>query len=546
MKTAPLYRSLKVEGNKQARVLTFDGVRAEESTRRSGYNRIGSGKHIFTFNAHPILNWNNVEIFLYLFKHNLGINPAYRYGKARVGCIICPFSTAWDDSIINALYPKEIKPFLDKIEAYTAGTQVKDVKTFLADRKWKLKILGSHANLPQVKFVQDKDTLKIEILNAKQSVFSWLPALCEYTVSKSKGNYIGDLKFKSGICPYTVKEDIPTGKVSMEIHSLADIKILLLIKRLIHKVAHCIQCEVCEVDCPTGALSIVPKVNIDTTKCIHCHKCLNAHDRGCIVADCNRMVKDSDSTLKIYGYKKFGFREEWLDDFMSDPELFWSNKDWGQPMYEAFKRWAKDALILDSKNEMTELGKVLKDIYVDNSTLVWEIIWINLSYNSFIANRFCENVPVGKMFNAKTLAETIIVKENINSVSTLNNACLAIMDLFSKSPIGEELEQGEEIEKMRIRKSYSDVSPEAIAYSLFKYGEFHEENEMRVSDFYSPDTYDGIFRQFGISRADLIKNLRYLSAQTDRVIVAELNMGLDHISLDKDLSSLDVLKKLSL
>jgi len=32
MKTAPLYRMLKIEGtNKQARVLTFDGVRAEES-----------------------------------------------------------------------------------------------------------------------------------------------------------------------------------------------------------------------------------------------------------------------------------------------------------------------------------------------------------------------------------------------------------------------------------------------------------------------------------------------------------------------------------
>lgn len=34
MKTAPLYRMLKVEGNKQARVLTFDGVRAEESVKR--------------------------------------------------------------------------------------------------------------------------------------------------------------------------------------------------------------------------------------------------------------------------------------------------------------------------------------------------------------------------------------------------------------------------------------------------------------------------------------------------------------------------------
>ena len=38
MKTAPLYRTLKVPGtNRQAKVLVFDGVRAEESTRRSTY-----------------------------------------------------------------------------------------------------------------------------------------------------------------------------------------------------------------------------------------------------------------------------------------------------------------------------------------------------------------------------------------------------------------------------------------------------------------------------------------------------------------------------
>ena len=44
MKTAPLYRTLKVNNsNKQAKVLTFDGVRAEESTRRSNYGRIGRG-----------------------------------------------------------------------------------------------------------------------------------------------------------------------------------------------------------------------------------------------------------------------------------------------------------------------------------------------------------------------------------------------------------------------------------------------------------------------------------------------------------------------
>ena len=63
MKTAPLYRMLKVEGNKQAKVLVFDGVRAEESMRRESYQRIGKGKHTFVYKAHPILAWNTTEIF---------------------------------------------------------------------------------------------------------------------------------------------------------------------------------------------------------------------------------------------------------------------------------------------------------------------------------------------------------------------------------------------------------------------------------------------------------------------------------------------------
>ena len=117
MKTAPLYRALKIEGtNKQAKVLAFEGVRAEESVRRSGYNRIGKGvKHSFVVNARPILHWNTTEIFLYLFKYNLPINEAYRVGKPRVGCIFCPFSSPWDDMIVNRKYQENVSPFLDRV-----------------------------------------------------------------------------------------------------------------------------------------------------------------------------------------------------------------------------------------------------------------------------------------------------------------------------------------------------------------------------------------------------------------------------------------------
>jgi len=147
MKTAPLYKTLKVDGNKQAHVLTFDGVRAEESQRRETYQRIGKGKHTFVYNAHPILQWNTIEIFLYLFRYNLEINYAYRIGKARVGCLICPFSTTWDDMITNIVYKKELAPFVGRLNKYAEQVKISNIDNYVSERRWKLKPLGDRTML---------------------------------------------------------------------------------------------------------------------------------------------------------------------------------------------------------------------------------------------------------------------------------------------------------------------------------------------------------------------------------------------------------------
>ena len=90
------------------------------------------------------------------------------------------------------------------------------------------------------------------------------------------------------------------------------------------------------------------------------------------------------------------------------------------------------------------------------------------------------------------------------------------------------------------------MSAEAIAYSLYKHSQISEMSELRVSDFYSPDSIDGPFRQFGLSKQNFLKNLRYLASQGDRILVAELNMGLDHITLDSNLTAIEALRKLAL
>lgn len=545
MKTAPLYRSLKIDGNKQARVLTFDGVRSEESTRRSTYSRIGKGKHIYTYNAHPIFNWNVVEIFLYMMLHNLPNNPAYRLGFSRVGCVICPFGSDWSDYLVTKYYPETRKPFLDKLQNWVKSSGIKDGNVFIKTRRWHVSAIGSPTlnNTEKVLIGSANKTTKLTIINPSSDFFEWLKIIGEYTIGFKNEKFNGALKLGKDIIAFNGER---TDKIEITF-STDDKRFINNILRIGYKSAYCVNCEVCEVQCPTGALKIVPKLSIGD-QCIHCLKCLSWHEKGCIAADCLRKISGRikmDTSLSIKGYKTFGLRDEWIDEFVSDPENFWESTLLGTAMFDSFKAWAKDAGILDAKNHITPFGEIMNGIYSDNPTLFWEIIWINLTYSSFIVNRFTSFVKPGTTFDKKYLVELISASESVSSITTLNNAAGALVDMLKNSPIGEELEQGVAVEKKYRRREYNDLSVEALAYSLYLYGEKNNTSEFRVSDLFKDQDATGVHNEFGISKNDLMKKLRYLSSEANRVIIAELNMGLDHITLRKDLNSISVLEELT-
>lgn len=546
MKTAPLYRSLKVEGNKQARVLTFDGVRAEESTRRSGYNRIGNGKHIFTYNAHPILQWNVVEIFLYMIIHNIPLNPAYRCGFSRVGCVICPFGSDWSDFLVSKLYPDFRKPFLDKLQSWVETSGIKDPKTFIKTKRWHISALGSPSlsNKDKVLISSSNHVTKLNITADPNIFFEWLKVLGTYSIGNTKGSFSGAIQVGKDIISFSGKKSATHIDIKF---NTSDSRFANNVMRIAQKAAYCVQCEVCEVQCPTGALKIVPHLSIGS-QCVHCLKCINFHEKGCIAADCLRKISGKikmDSSLSIKGYKTFGLRDEWIDEYVSDPDNFWSSTLLGTAMFDSFKAWTKDAGLLDTKNNPTEFGKLMQEIYRDNPSLFWEIIWINLSYSSFIVNRFISQISIGDVFDKKTIADKVSTSESVSSLTTLNNAIGALMDMFKNSPVGDDLVQGEEFDKKRIRRSYDDLSLEALAYSLYLYAEKNGSKEFRVSDLYNPDGYKSAPLEFGISRNSLLKKLRSLSSDANRVLLAELNMGLDHITLKEDLDSISVLNLLT-
>ena len=116
-KSVPTLMLLSELTGKDTKAVVFDGVRAEESLRRSKYTEVGEGvKNIQQVNCHAILKWSSAEIFVYALKKNVLLNNAYRHGIYRVGCKVCPMSAKWQDSLISFNYPDEVKSQLRMLE----------------------------------------------------------------------------------------------------------------------------------------------------------------------------------------------------------------------------------------------------------------------------------------------------------------------------------------------------------------------------------------------------------------------------------------------
>ena len=551
MKTAPLYRMLKVEGNKQARVLAFEGVRAEESTKRNTYNRIGKGvKHSFVINARPIFHWNTTEIFIYLLLHNLPINKAYRLGKPRVGCIFCPFGSPWDDMIVNKCYKNELQPFLSRVEQIVKNRKIPNAEEYIKERRWKLRASGTNTgNKTEIKIKSTTTEFVAILTNSQKRILEWLPVLGKISGSFKEDVGKGIFKFENNNFNFTIKRNT-NSKIEFIVYDNNNIRLRFYLRRIIFKASYCINCEACELECPTGALSTYPNIVINSDKCIHCLKCLDYHQHGCIVADSLTTMTLENSNSKISSYGTFGIQEAWVDEFLSDPISFWKDNSLGTKQVPSFKSWLKDAEIIDEKGELTRLGKILSSVREDSNTLLWEIIHINLCYKNPLMKWFIKDVKVSTIVSRKEL-ELMILDYFNNSFkpTTITYALQALLQVFKYTPIGSDFEQLCSIDSKGTsfsRKAYEDLSPEAVAYSIYKYAENKELNMVRVSDFYKPDESIGIYKEFGISKNELTKRLRSLHADTNRVLTAELNMGLDHITLKEGYSSIDALEQLIL
>lgn len=548
MKTAPIYRYLKLESSekKQPNVLVFEGVRADESSRRSTYLRIGKGvKHTNVVNARPIFDWNATEIYLYLLVHRLPFNRAYKLGCSRVGCIICPYSSQRSENIVKQCYADKIQPFLDYLRRVNLATGVTDIDRYINDGKWKIR--GGSKHLLDVTSKLDvitssADKLEVMMYSPKEKLFEWMKTLGRVSYHESNGGISGEIFEKGIVYPFRVEYPVRDAIRIIFERVKSNPVLYSHIMRVLNKTTYCVHCEACEVECPQGALSVVPDVRIDTTKCISCKKCLDFKDKGCMMAKSLGESYRETKTMNVDRYNTFGLQEDWLAAYLGDLDhYFTSNHGLNtRRQVPALSVWLREALLLDRRDKApTALANYLASLYVYSPHEVWEIIWVNLCYNSNITNWFASNVPFSSKMSPKDmirmLSESMPERTAKNGVDALMNLVKRSwnLKLISLEMKGRTIES---VERLTVNPSVMSV-----AYSLYKYAESNKIKQFTLNELYNGTEPVSLVREFNIEKEYLKSALRTLEEEF-HLLNVNLSMGLDNIVLRNDISPVDVVE----
>ena len=564
IKTAPfaklikdIYKTASNMKDKQPKILVYEGVRAEESVNRSKYSRIRKNiKHLNQINVEIIQFWSTLEVFLYLFLRNIKLNESYRWGLNRVGCAICPFASNWSEHILYNINRSMTDNYLSIINGYTDALGIhkrNDKINYIMEGQWKKRAggrgLGNNGTM--IEFLTDKNQFKAVIKNPRESFLNWLSVVGDILYKEGDNKTMGELKIGSEIFPFerVIKRNVEIIKFD---NIGRDIIAQSKIKKVLYKTTYCVHCGACEVECPTGALKVIPEVKIDTKLCSNCCNCVNFLTHGCLVAKSinttgGNMQEDKIATSK---YQTFGMRQNWLLTFLRDNAKWIEINNLGNRQKDSFKIWLKDAEIIDKGfSNITQLGKLLNKIVLFNELFVWEIILVNLYYNSNLIKWYIDSIHWGEIIPAKDLINRLINYDENCKERTANNSILSLLNLFECTPYNNELKIGliEKEKGVRIIKKLGndDIHPMSIAYCLYKLSEKVKRKDFTVFELYKDEFEGGPYKLFGISKEKLEKVLRGLQEDKNQILRVDLVADLDNINLREDLNSLDIVEILS-
>lgn len=290
-KTGPITRVLNRKfGDKQ--ILTFYGIRKNESVSRSKYSRVTENTETVKIQkqtvASPIFEWKDLDVWLYLLSEKVDFNDAYRLGYDRVGCWLCPNNNQRAQFLSRIYMAERSEKWRGFLIGFARGIGKPDAEEYVDSGAWKARQGGNGVRAAEdvkLKFTNctSEDHSKIyqltrafddSFLNMLVPFGILAPELGRKLIHET---LILDVKTKVPIIsvqPFNQSGFEHAVKVrTMNVARHDDLQ--RMIGYQVRKFNACRKCLKCESVCRSGAISLAGnEYYINPEKCVHCKKCV--------------------------------------------------------------------------------------------------------------------------------------------------------------------------------------------------------------------------------------------------------------------------------
>ncbi len=282
-KTNPLAKLIASISPNQG-VLSFDGIRKAESSRRSKYPKISTQHKIAQeILARPILDWSDLQVWIYLLYHGLGYNKAYQKGFRRVGCLYCPLNSDWSVNMIKVHYPKQHDRWLAFLENQAKLMKHSNPEAFISNG-WRARAGGKGLDYYKTSIesapcaLSDKAVLYQLLSGDVRNVKMFLrPLGLQMHVNSNcflETFFIHDIETKEVLA--SVEVGIEDRAVRVNYFKKKNTRLFQQrVEKQLRKLQSCICCGSCAAQCPANALFVSDGYLIDSIKCVSCLACVS-------------------------------------------------------------------------------------------------------------------------------------------------------------------------------------------------------------------------------------------------------------------------------
>lgn len=290
-KTGPITRVLNRKfGDKQ--ILTFYGIRKNESVSRSKYSRVTENTETVKIQkqtvASPIFEWKDLDVWLYLLSEKVDFNDAYRLGYDRVGCWCCPNNNLRAQFLSRIYMSERSEKWRSFLVGFARQIGKPDAEEYVDSGKWKARQGGNGvaaAGDVKLKFTNCTSEEHSKIYQLTRAFDdSFLNMLVPFGILAPElgrklihETLILDVKTKVPIIsvqPFNQSGFEHAVKVrTMNVEKHDDLQ--RMIGYQVRKFNACRKCLKCESICRSGAISLAGnEYYINPEKCVHCKKCV--------------------------------------------------------------------------------------------------------------------------------------------------------------------------------------------------------------------------------------------------------------------------------